>query len=648
MSIPLSILIVEDSERDAELLLLELRRGNYSLTHHRVQTAEAMRAALASQRWDVVISDYSMPGFDAPSALKVLTESGIDIPFIIVSGTIGEENAVAALRAGAHDFLIKGKLARLLPALERELREREVRSARREAERALRESEARYRRIVETTNEGVLLVDSDMRITFVNRRIADLLGYEVSELSGKAVTDIVAEDSRALLARSLSTQRERGASQNELMLERKDGTNVWVLMDTARIHDCPEECEMGWLAMMMDITQRKQLEEQLHQAQKMEAIGNLAGSVAHDFNNLLTVILSYLELVLDQVKPGDPIRADLEEVQKASDRARGLTRQLLAFSRRQALEPQVLNLSTTVEGLAQMLRRLIGEDVELTLNTSHTLGHVYADAGQIEQIIMNLVVNARDAMPEGGRLAIETKHVELDSAYAATHHDVAPGPYVMLAVSDTGIGMDAATQERIFEPFFTTKEQGKGTGLGLSTVFGIVKQSGGHIAVFSEPGKGTTFKIYLPQVDADSQTSARALKREPPATLHGSETILLVEDEDQVRRTLRAILRRQGYNVIEAQNGAEGLLICESYAAKIDLLLTDVVMPRMSGRQLVQRLASSRPDLRVLYISGYIGNSSIQHGVLDAERSFLQKPITPEALARKVREVLDAPLKREI
>ena len=384
-------------------------------------------------------------------------------------------------------------------------------------------------------------------------------------------------------------------------------------------------------------------EEQLRQAQKLEAIGGLAAGVAHDFNNLLSVILGYSELLTEGLEVGNPLRADLEAIHEAGLRAADLTRQLLAFSRQQVLEPRILDINRVFSGMEKMLRRLIGEDIEFSSLPAAGLPNILADAGQIEQVIMNLVVNARDAMPQGGKLIVETSAVVLDQSYADEHRDVTPGPHVMLAVSDSGTGMDKATQARLFEPFFSTKAVGKGTGLGLATAFGIVRQSSGTIWVYSELGVGTTFKVYFPALDGGLPATVSS---PPPElqSLRGSETILLVEDDERVRVVAQAILRKYGYNVLDAPSGADALVLCEQHPATIDLLLTDVVMLHMNGRQLAERLATLRPAMKVLYMSGYTDDAVVRHGILESTIAFVQKPLTPEALARKVREVLGAPV----
>jgi PAS domain S-box-containing protein len=463
-----------------------------------------------------------------------------------------------------------------------------------------------------------------------------LLGYSAAELASEPLLDFVHESSRAAVKYCIAAREQGSLSQVEARLVCADGKELWVLLDATPVVE--DESYVGVLVMAMDISLRKRLEEQLRQAQKMEAVGNLAGGVAHDFNNLLSVILGYAQIVLADLKPGDPIKADLEELNAAGERARDLTKQLLAFSRRQVLEPRTLDLNQVLRGMESMLRRLLREDIELSFLTASHLGRVWADSGQLEQIVMNLLVNARDAIHGSGKITIETVNSDLSAEYAAAHHGVSAGRYVMLAVSDTGSGMDPATQERIFEPFFTTKDKDGGTGLGLATVFGIVKQSGGHIWVYSEPGKGTTFRIYLPRTEGPIQQATPSLF---PRDLRGNETILIVEDQEQVRTLMRVILRRQGYNVLEAPNGGEALLICEQFPATIHLLLTDVVMPRISGRDLALRLSPLRPQMGVMFVSGYTENSIVHHGVLDAGVAFLQKPITPEALCRKVRQFLD-------
>ena len=428
---------------------------------------------------------------------------------------------------------------------------------------------------------------------------------------------------------SFLTTREEGFSAEDMAIATAFASHAAIALENSRL----------LLESRRAYDELAETQGQLEQAQKMDAVGRLAGGVAHDFNNLLTVILGRTDILLHPLKPEDPMRRGIELIQRTAGRAADLTRQLLAFSRKQVLEPVVLDLGAVTTDMKDMLGRLIGEDIALLTTPTPGLGRVKADRGQIEQVIMNLAVNARDAMPQGGRLIVETTNIDLDDEYVRRHVGARPGPHVMLAVSDTGSGIPHEIQSQIFEPFFTTKEQGKGTGLGLATVYGIVKQSGGYIEVDSEPGQGTTFRVYLPRLDAEPAPVDRSAR--PAAAAGGTETILLVEDEEGVRELARDILRASGYTVIEARNGPEALLLCERHQGQLDMLLTDVVMPRMSGRELAERLAPLRPDLSVLYMSGYTDDAVIRHGVLGAGTAFLQKPFTPAALVLRVRETLD-------
>ena len=507
------------------------------------------------------------------------------------------------------------------------------------AQRRADETRARLVAIVESSEDAILSASLDGTITSWNRGAERVFQYSAAEITGKSLLLLVSlamvDSERHMLE---AVARGEAVPPYESERRRKDDSMVEVALTVSPVRDASGNV-IGISEIVRDLTAQRQTEEQFRQAQKMEAVGRLAGGVAHDFNNLLSVVLSYSSFALERLSAGDPLRSDVEQIEIAGNRATELTRQLLAFSRQQVLQPRVLDLGQIVAAMKLMLGRLLGEDIELTILTGSELGRVLADQGQIEQVVMNLAVNARDAMPDGGRLTIETVNVQLDSPYVGSHLGVAPGDYVMLAISDTGVGMDEATRARIFEPFFTTKEQGKGTGLGLSTVFGIVEQSAGHVGVYSEPGRGCTFKVYLPRTDRVAPVASLA---PTSADLRGTETILLVEDEPQVRAAACAILRRKGYNVLETSNGGEAFLLSQDFGAKIHLLLTDVVMPRMSGRKLSERLALERPGMKVLFVSGYTDDAIVHHGVLDAGVSFLQKPFTPDSLLRKVRAVLDA------
>ena len=523
MKTPLRLLHLEDDPVDGELIVTTLSEGGVPCQSQRVDTRQAFVTALKECRMDVILADYSIPGFDGMTALTLARQHCPDVPFLFVSATIGEELAIETMLQGATDYVLKQRLGRLVPSVQRALRELDDRAERKRVEEALRQSEKQFR-----------------------------------------------------------------------------------------------------------------------QSQKMEAVGRLAGGIAHDFNNLLTVIMGYSQVLLTELGSQHPLRGKIEETLKAGERAATLVRQLLTFSRKQSMDPKILSLNTAVTSLESLLRRLIGEDVKLVSKLDPANGRLRADQAQLEQVLVNLVVNARDAMPKGGTLTIETTQVELIRSPVYYLTPLPQGSYVRLAVSDTGCGMDRKTQSHIFEPFFTTKEEGVGSGLGLSTVFGIVTQCGGAIDVTSRVGHGTRFDLYFPRVESDVVAAVPVRLSGQPQ--RGTETILLVEDESSVRTLVRDELRKLGYRVIEAKNGIEACLLATQQAGSFQLLLTDVVMPGMAGQELAQHLSVINPDLRTLFISGYMDDLGIMAGQEEGATSFLQKPFTPEVLAGAVRKLLDANL----
>jgi two-component system cell cycle sensor histidine kinase/response regulator CckA len=634
MSKPLHVLIVQDSKDDTELVIRELDRGGYDVSHQRVQTANSMTAALDQSSWDLVISDYSLAAFSAMEALATLRTKSKDLPFIIISGVVGEEAAVAAMKAGADDFLIKGRLSRLVPTVERELRAFAQGRERERALEALRRSEAHYRSLVEHAVFGLYQATADGRFLAVNPALVTMLGYaSADELLAVGLANLYADES----VRADGVRRQQGQfAGEEVMWRRKSGEPIRVRL-SGRTIETPDRNQSALEVIVEDITERHRLQEQLRQAQKMEAVGQLAGGVAHDFNNMLTAILGYSELLTEQIGPDKPIGRDLRAIVTAAERAAALTRQLLAFSRKQVLAVIPLNLTRVVRDVEPMLRRLIGEHITIKTELSTDLDAVMADATQLDQVLMNLAVNARDAMPRGGSLTIATRNATFDDRYAVTHPGAKAGDYAMLSVSDTGMGMSSEIQARIFEPFFTTKGRGRGTGLGLAAVYGIVKQLSGYVAVESEPGEGTTFRIYLPRTDQPAYVPPEPVAAAAPV---GAETVLLVEDEDGVRSFIKVALQRFGYRVVEAASAQAALSLLAGLDTPVQLLLTDVVLPGMDGRELAAQVTRDQPGVQVLFMSGYTDRMRSTDGYLEPGVHLLEKPFTAEALLTKTRQIL--------
>jgi len=638
----LRLLIAGPPEDDVAARVAEtLAREGHDPRCLQVHTLPDAEAAMERDSWDILLVDERLPGNPVASMQELLKRQRLDIPCILLSHRDEADDAPGG-GGEAPTRVCRDALERLLPAMEEKLRETRSRNEHRKIAAALRESEERYRLHFESLNDVIYSVNRDLLLTDVSPSIRTHLGYTPEELVGKpfSTLNILAPE---FLEQALSDIRKALDGTPVFSVEyqflARDGTIRYGEVNNTPLVD--QGVIIGATAVARDITERRALEAQLHQSQKMEAIGRLAGGVAHDFNNLLTAITGYTDLLLLNLQPENESWVFVQEIQKALRQASSLTGQLLAFSRKQVMRPEALNLNTVVTSVERMLGRLLGDDVELVTVLSPDIGSVRADPAQIEQVIMNLALNARDAMPEGGRLTLKTADAVLDEAYAQRHLDVRPGRYVVLEVHDTGRGMDEETLGKIFEPFFTTRHQERAPGLGLSTVYGIVKQSGGHIAVESEPWKGSSFRIYLPRgEDAEEAVDVQAA---PFPTLRGSETILLVEDDESVRNIVREVLQRNGYNVLQANNPGDAILISEQHTGLIHLMLTDVVMPRMSAVELSERLAPWHPEMKVLYMSGYTDSEIVRQGVLQTELPFLQKPFSPEILLRAVRQVLASP-----
>ena len=637
----LKVLLVEDRDDDAALLLHELDRGGYAVACHRVETRAALVDALRTGTWEIVLSDFSLPSLNALDVLAILHEERSDLPCIVISGTIEEESAVEVLRHGARDFIVKNRMTRLLPAIRRELDEQRQRQRRREAEAKLEETRQRMEFVLDTIGIGTWEIDLKSDVVTHSEVMDRLYGRspEAPVHHGGEIIDLIHPDDRRLAIDAREAARQGTDSRIEYRVVHPDGSIRWLSILGRVVRD-PDGRPTRIVGVGLDITAQKQLEQGLLQAQRMESIGNLAGGIAHDFNNLLTVIKGYSELLLDQFAGDESARSQLTEIQRATESASSLTRQLLAFSRRQILAPRVLNLNDEIRGYHAILRRLIEENVRIELRLDDALAPVNADPGQVEQVLLNLAANARDAMPDGGTVTIATANMEIDETAARRlRGELTPGPHVVLSVSDTGTGMSRSVQERIFEPFFTTKPRGRGTGLGLATVYGIVRQSGGHLAVNSAPGRGTTFQIFLP-VARPGDVGVGPERPPTSAELSGTETVLVIEDDERLRRLDERILSRHGYFVLSAGNAAEARGICAEHPGPIHVALIDVIMPGESGGMLGRWMEEHHRDTRIVYMSGYTDDTIAHHGVLEPGTRFLQKPFSPDDLPRAVRQAL--------
>jgi PAS domain S-box-containing protein len=638
----LRVLIVEDNPVDAELVELELMRGGYVPTVLRVQTAPAMRAALEAEEWDIVLSDYSMPHFTGIEAVELLKASGKDIPSILISGTGGEDVAVRAMKAGAHDFFVKGNLALLVSAVQREVREAKLRSMARaqheEALDALWQSEERFRLLVDAVKDyAIFMLNPEVCIASWNTGAERMTGLAADDVLGKSIAVLRAPDAKEEdFAPHFERVRREGSAEWDDAGIRKDGSRyVQHVYCTTMLNRAGEL--LGYVSIMRDVTVQRSLEAQLAQAQKLESLGQLAGGIAHDFNNMLMVIFSRCEILLRQVEL-EKHRRFIGDIRAAAMKNRDLTQQLLAAARQQVLEPQVVNVNDVVSSTMQLLLPTLGEQVSIRTELDASLWNVHADPGKLHQVVLNLAINARDAMPGGGTLTIESRNVRVDSEYAKQQAGLREGDYVSLTVSDTGMGIPLEIRERVFDPFFTTKGPGRGTGLGLAVVRGVIEQTGGRIWMHSEESRGTTFRILLSR---HSGAVKRDLVADDTIPERGSETILLVEDEELLRAVVRETLEEQGYRVLAAHTPAEALAISEGFLEPIHLVLTDVIMPGMTGKEMAERIVAARPGLRVIFMSGYSNHAVMNHAALLADVRYIEKPVPAKVLLRAIRAALE-------
>ncbi|OGP92950.1 MAG: hypothetical protein A2156_10380 [Deltaproteobacteria bacterium RBG_16_48_10] len=641
----IKILLIEDNPGDARLVKEMLIEGG--INHHNMKHVDRIGqglALLAEESFQVILLDLSLPDGYGLGTINRVYGVASRSPIVVLTGLDDESLAVKAVQEGAQDYLVKGQMdsSSLVRAIRYAIE-------RKRTEVALREKEERYRELFDDAPVGYHEVNTEGLITRINKTELNMLGYSLEEMLGQPVWSFIVDEEmvREVFFAKISGILPLGRSF-ERNYRKKDNSILTMLSEDRILKDMSEGI-IGLRTTIQDISaikhaeeEKKILEKQLRQTQKMETIGKLAGGIAHDFNNLLTVIKGHGELCLEDLPENHPLRGNIEEIEKASESGAILIRQLLAFSRRQTMEMRIVDLNAILRDLDKMLNRVIGDEIQLLTIVAEDIGGIKTDVGQMQQVVMNLVFNARDAMPRGGKLTIEMSSVELDETYCQTHVDVTPGRYVMLSVSDTGCGIPPNIKDQIFEPFFTTKEMGHGTGLGLSTVYGIVKQCGGDIEVHSEIGRGTTFKIYLPRVEKPSESHAPAPAPSSSTLLQGSETIFLVEDDEKVRKFIRDALRKYGYRILEAANGEQALGLVEKHAGEdIHLLLTDIVMPGMNGRDCAECLTAFHPEMKVLYMSGHTEGAIVHQGVLEPGTAFLQKPFTLRALAQKVRQVLE-------